>query len=111
MPGSENLVVRKFVPSLAKLSYNPVFATLLRASDLVPGKFFREFKRLSPNSMRARVGVGNRFFANRVRYTGQYLGINVDKNMVDWCNKNFDARFEFVLSSPTEVQQMLVATR
>jgi SAM-dependent methyltransferase len=146
MAKSANLLLRKFVPSLAKLSYNPVFATLLRVSDIVPGKFFREFKRLPPNHMRVRVGVGNQLFANQVRYltagygmwmfamskgyvsfdsaiveigcgigrrthimrdyhfegvtyTGNYLGIDVDKDMIDWCKKNFDERFEFVLSS------------
>jgi SAM-dependent methyltransferase len=50
-------------------------------------------------------GIGRRTHIMRdfrfkdVQFTGNYLGIDVDKDMVDWCKKNFDDRFEFVLSS------------
>lgn len=146
MATSQNLILRKYVPSVAKLTYNPVFAALLSAPDIVPGKLFREFRKLPPNRMRARVGVGNRIFANQVmyllrgypmwmyalacgyvaldssiveigcgigrrshimrdfrfhdvRFTGKYLGIDIDPDMIAWCRANFDDRFEFALSS------------
>lgn len=65
---SVNLALRRFVPSVSKLTYNPAFAILLSLFDIVPGKLFQEFKKLPPNRMRARVGVGNRLFANQVMY-------------------------------------------
>ncbi len=35
-----------------------------------------------------------------LRYTGRYLGIDVDREMLDWCRAHFDApRFEFVQST------------
>jgi SAM-dependent methyltransferase len=145
-----NLALRRFVPSVAKLTYNPLFGALLSVADVVPGKLFREFGRLPPNRMRARVGVGNRIFTNQVmyllrgypmwmyalargyvdfdsdiveigcgigrrshvmrdfrfhdvRFTGSYLGIDIDPEMIAWCRANFDDRFEFALSShPSE---------
>ncbi len=34
------------------------------------------------------------------RYSGRYLGIDVDAQMIDWCKRHFDSeRFEFVLST------------
>ena len=148
MPTSFNLMLRRFVPSVARLTYNPVFSGLLAIPDVVPGIFFREFKKLPPNRMRVRVGVSNRIFANQVmyllrgyplwmyalscgyvdfkssiveigcgigrrthvmrdfrfhdvRFTGNYLGIDIDPKMIAWCKANFDERFEFVLSSHT----------
>lgn len=146
MATSKNLALRRFVPSIARFTYNPVFAGLLSISDFVPGIFFREFRKLPPNRMRVRVGVSNRIFANQVmyllrgyplwmyalsqgyvrfdssiveigcgigrrthvmrdfrfhnmRFTGKYLGIDIDPKMVEWCRANFDERFEFALSS------------
>jgi len=34
------------------------------------------------------------------RFTGKYVGVDIDAEMLDWCRRNFDAaRFEFVLSA------------
>lgn len=63
---SLNLAIRRFVPSVAKLTYNPLFGALLSVTDIVPGKVLRECGKLPRNRMRARVGVGNRIFANQV---------------------------------------------
>tara|TARA_R110002111_G_scaffold241912_3_gene303792 strand:- start:3149 stop:3829 length:681 start_codon:yes stop_codon:yes gene_type:complete len=32
-------------------------------------------------------------------YSGKYLGIDIDKEMIDWCEAHFDDRFEFALST------------
>lgn len=34
-----------------------------------------------------------------MRFSGQYLGIDIDADMIAWCRRNFDDRFEFALSS------------
>jgi len=60
--------LRRVVPSVAKLSYNPAFRALVDLWDLPPRLWFREFRRLPPNHLRIRIGVGNRIFANQVEY-------------------------------------------
>ncbi|HEX2192958.1 MAG TPA: class I SAM-dependent methyltransferase [Acidimicrobiales bacterium] len=139
--------LRRMVPSVARLTYNPAVKSLLAAADVLPRVWFKEFRDLPPNHLRVRVGVHNRLFANQVvylrrgisfwlwafgeqlcaldsdiveigcgcgrrphhlrdfkfqdrRYTGSYLGIDVDREMLEWCRANFDApRFEFVQST------------
>jgi SAM-dependent methyltransferase len=135
--------IRKFVPSLAKLSYNPAFKLLLDAPDLVANIFFPQFRGLPPNHLRVRIGVGNNLFNNQpwyfigakdfwffalnrslvnfdstivdigcgcgrfawhfrdydyngLRFRGKYIGIDIDKEMLDWCRRHFDSeRFGF----------------
>jgi SAM-dependent methyltransferase len=60
--------VRRLIPSAARLSYNPVFATAVNLLDTLPRLMFREFGDIPPNHLRIRVGVGNRILANQVAY-------------------------------------------
>jgi SAM-dependent methyltransferase len=124
-----------------------VFKFLVNATDL-PGKLvFPGFRKLPPNHMRIRVGVGNQLFNNQLKYlcepvnfwlaafdhrmidmnstivdigsgcgrtahflrdytntsekfTGTYIGVDIDEEMLAWCSANFDApRFRFRLST------------
>jgi SAM-dependent methyltransferase len=64
-------VLRKVIPSAAKLTYNPIFKHLVNAVDFVPRRIFREFSNIPPNHLRIRVGVGNRFLANHIFYLNE----------------------------------------
>jgi SAM-dependent methyltransferase len=136
-------LVRRVVPSLARLTYNPAFKLAVNAFDLIPRMMFPELATLPPNHLRIRIGVDNRIFGNGFsflawptafwthflqaglcrfdstivdigcgcgryarflrdyqyksqRFTGRYLGIDVDPEMLAWCRGHFDAeRFEF----------------
>jgi SAM-dependent methyltransferase len=140
-------LIRKLFPSTSKLTFNPLFKFLVDASDL-PGKLvFPGFRKLPPNHLRIRVGVGNEVFNNQLRYlvepnnfwiellaakridlnstiidigsgcgrtahilrdyssisdrfNGSYVGIDIDAEMIAWCNSHFDSRrFRFLLST------------
>jgi len=65
---STDRFIRRFVPSLAKISYNPVLKLLLDCPDTVANIFFPEFRGLPPNHLRVRVGVGNKIFSNQTWY-------------------------------------------
>jgi len=141
--------LRRFVPSLARLTSNPVCKIALDLCDALPRLAFRELAGIPPNHLRVRVGVGNRVFANQVAFlteatrfwthflhagycrldstivdigcgcgryavflrdyryksetfSGRYVGIDVDQEMLDWCTKHFDReRFEFHRSPHT----------
>jgi len=59
-------VYRKFVPSVARISYNPV---VKMAGNAIAGLLslpFTELRGLPPNHLRIRIGVGNRILANHV---------------------------------------------
>ena len=136
-------LVRRLVPSLAHLTYNPLFKYAVNACDVVPRLIFSELTTLPPNHLRIRIGADNRIFANGLsflvwpiafwthflqsglcrfdstivdigcgcgryarfmrdyryksqRFTGHYVGIDVDPEMLAWCRHHFDAeRFEF----------------
>ena len=138
---------RRIVPSTSLLSHNFAFKVLVNSSDWLPKLIWPEFRKLPPNHLRIRIGVGNRFFSNQtfylgaaegfwlyhmatgavtfsstivdigcgcgrfahhlrdVRYqdtpfTGKYIGVDIDEEMLDWCRRNFDAqRFEFLHST------------
>ena len=53
------------------------------------------------------IGVGCGRFAQYLRdydflgnrFTGAYIGIDIDQEMLDWCNQHFDSRFRFHLST------------
>ena len=60
--------IRKLVPSLARLTYNPAFKLLLDAPDFVGSLFFPQFRGLPPNHLRVRIGVGNNIFNNQPWY-------------------------------------------
>lgn len=61
-------LIRRIVPSVSKITYNPLVKLGLSMFDIVPRLTYREFRKLPPNYMRCRVGVGNRLFANQVIY-------------------------------------------
>jgi SAM-dependent methyltransferase len=136
-------LVRRVVPSLAHLTYNPLFKYAVNACDVVPRLIFSELTTLPPNHLRIRIGADNRIFANGLsflvwpitfwthflqsglcrfdstivdigcgcgryarfmrdyqyksqRFTGHYVGIDIDPEMLAWCHRHFDAeRFEF----------------
>lgn len=135
--------LRKFVPSVAALTYQPWFKIASRAFDVLPAMMFRELRGLPPNYMRIRIGAGNRLFSNQIMYlngaknfwyymfahgvvdttstvvdigcgcgryahhmrdyvfkdetfSGRYIGIDIDQEMLEWCRTHFDAeRFAF----------------
>ena len=125
---------------------NPLIGAFLNATDVLPRWYFPEFRKLPPNSLRVRVGVGGRLANNQsqflvkgmdlwvyllanglvklddniveigsgigrrtfwlrdfefhdIRYSGQYTGIDIDHEMVEWCNENYDSRFKFHCAS------------
>lgn len=134
---------RRIVPSTSLLSHNTFFKMLVNTGDLLPRLIWPEFRKLPPNHLRIRIGVGNRFFSNQTfylqvaesfwlhymgsgevkedsvivdigcgcgrfahhlrdyryqesRFTGRYIGIDIDPEMLDWCRNHFDAdRFQF----------------
>jgi SAM-dependent methyltransferase len=136
-------LVRKIIPSAARLTYNPIFKILVDSIDTLPRCMYEEFSKIPPNHMRIRVGVANRIFTNHVFYlneakdfwihalhsglcrldsrildigcgcgrfaqylrdyrfkretfSGKYIGIDIDEEMLQWCRRNFDSeRFEF----------------
>jgi len=144
---STDRFLRKFVPSVAKISYNPVLKFLLDACDIVPNLLIRDFRHLPPNHLRVRIGVSNNVIGNQPwyytgalsfwlycfsrgwvtmdstivdigcgcgkfayhfrdyefngsRFSGKYIGIDIDPEPLAWCRNHFDSeRFEFHLSS------------
>lgn len=68
--GGFDRIIRKFIPSLARLSYSPAFKLAVDAID-APLRFaIKDFRHLPPNHLRIRVGVGNRLFSNQPVYLG-----------------------------------------
>ena len=61
-------ILRRLVPSVARLTYNTWSRNLLDFMAAIPNVFFPEFKKLPPNHLRVRVGVGNRIFFNQVQH-------------------------------------------
>src|SRR5689334_12514775 len=61
-------LLRRVVPSGARLTYHPVFKIAAGVGDIIPPLLFREFRRLPPNHLRIRVGVENRLFANQLDF-------------------------------------------
>ncbi|MFL9828764.1 class I SAM-dependent methyltransferase [Rhodoplanes sp. SY1] len=140
-------LIRRLVPSLSKLTYNKGIKLALDFPDSMLKLAFPEFRKLPPNHMRVRVGVGNRLYNNHLmylndavffwmdalqsgwikmdstildigsgcgrsahvirdfssnlgRFCGKYIGVDIDKEMIQWCEANFDsARFRFHLST------------
>lgn len=59
-------LIRRYLPSTATLSRNPLFKIAGRLCDGVCSRFFPEFRELPPNHLRVRVGVRNKVFLNQV---------------------------------------------
>jgi SAM-dependent methyltransferase len=140
-------VIRRFVPSLSRLTYYSTVKLFLSFFDFPGRLMFSELRGIPPNYMRVRVGVSNRVFSNGIQYltaaqnfwmyciekkiidfdssiidvgcgcgrfahilrdcsflgsrfNGNYIGIDIDSELLDWCRKNFDSeRFSFVHST------------
>jgi SAM-dependent methyltransferase len=60
--------VRKFVPSVAKVTYNPVLKVVVDFPDRFFGLFFAGLRKLPPNHLRMRIGVSNHIFRNQAWY-------------------------------------------
>jgi SAM-dependent methyltransferase len=60
--------LRRLFPSTSKLTFNPLFRSVVNASDIVPRLIFPEYRNLPPNHLRIRVGVGNRIFNNQSHF-------------------------------------------
>jgi SAM-dependent methyltransferase len=61
-------ILRKFVPSVAKASYNPFLRVAGNAVAGVLCRPFPELRELPPNHLCIRTGVGNRVFNNHVNF-------------------------------------------
>jgi SAM-dependent methyltransferase len=61
-------VLRKFVPSVARLSYNPFFKIVGDAIASALARPFPELRELPPNHLCIRIGCGNRIFNNHVMF-------------------------------------------
>jgi len=141
-----NKSIRRLIPSLARATYNPFFKLFLDLFDLPARVFFKELRKIPPNHLRVRIGVGKSIFANQINYiegaknfwfhafanrlctpsstivdigcgcgryaqhlrdykfkshnfSGKYIGIDVDRDVLEWCRRHFDQeRFDFVHS-------------
>lgn len=60
--------LKRLFPSVIDLTHNPVGKLLLRSTDIIPKLIWREFRKLPPNHLRVRVGVGKRLFTNQIMY-------------------------------------------
>jgi len=135
-------LVRKIIPSTAKLSYNPVFRVIGNFISAIPSLLYPQFRGLPPNHLRVRIGVSNQVLFNQALhlqmgvgfwlswlssgyvfgtsdiveigcgcgriahhlrgdwFTGSYVGIDIDDEMLTWDDKNFPKnKFTFVRSS------------
>jgi hypothetical protein len=61
-------IIRKFVPSVAKASYNPFVKLAGNAIAGVLSRPFPELRELPPNYLRIRIGTGNRIFNNLINF-------------------------------------------
>lgn len=61
-------LLRKIVPSVARLSYNPAFKILGDAVARALARPFPELRELPPNHLCIRVGCGNRIFTSHVMF-------------------------------------------
>lgn len=61
-------ILRKFIPSLAKATYNPIVRNCIDLISAIPNIFFPDFKNLPPNHLRVRVGVGNKILFNQIQH-------------------------------------------
>ena len=61
-------IFRKLVPSVAKLSYNPVVKIAGNAIAWILALPFPDLRDLPPNHLRIRIGTGNRIFNGHVNF-------------------------------------------
>ncbi len=60
--------LRRIIPSLSLLTYKAPFKLLVNFLDIVPNMLCPQFRKLPPNHLRIRVGVGNNLFSNQLQY-------------------------------------------
>jgi SAM-dependent methyltransferase len=60
--------IRKVFPSASRLTYNSFFKLAVDGWDLLPKALVPWFRRLPPNHLRIRVGVGNDLLSNQDKY-------------------------------------------
>ena len=133
-------LLRRLVPSMPLLARRRLLVPIFELPDRLMRAFIPEFRRLPPNRLRLRVGVGNKVFFNQVRFLetgyqaatrlfaaglagvdsrmteigsgcgrlplalqglrdfrGQYVGLDVDAEMIEWCARNLaDAQYRFI---------------
>ena len=63
-----DLIFRRFVPSVAKISYNPFVKIAGNAIARVLARPFPELRDLPPNHLRIRIGTGNRIFNGHINF-------------------------------------------
>lgn len=136
--------LRKLSPSNALMSYNPVFKLVGNVVSDILGFPFPQFRKLPPNHLRVRVGVGTQLVNNHAHhleigshfwlecfakgyltaaadiveigcgcgriathlnadyFSGTYLGIDIDPEMIEYCRSHFpSSQFTFALSPHT----------
>lgn len=75
---SLNRYIRTFVPSAARLSYNPIFRVFGDLLSSIPSLIYPEFRNLPPNHLRVRVGVNNQVLFNQVYHLTLAAGFWMD---------------------------------
>jgi SAM-dependent methyltransferase len=79
--------VRRFVPSLAPLTFNPLAKIAFNAADGLPRLMFPAFRRLPPNHLRVRVGVDSQIFHNQLKFFYSF-GFWLFAFSERWCRLN-----------------------
>ncbi len=87
---SLNLRVRRYVPSISRLTYVPMVRFVLDLLDIVPRLVYREFRALPPNHLRVRVGVSNRIFANQALHMTRGAALWMYWFASGWCGLDSD---------------------
>lgn len=81
-------VARRFVPSIAKVTYNPALKLVVDLPDKLFGLFFADLRRLPPNHLRMRIGVGNNIFRNQAWYMNAAKDFWFFAMSQSWVNMN-----------------------
>jgi SAM-dependent methyltransferase len=82
--------VRKLIPSVGKVSYNPLVKMVGNAIASALSLPFPELKELPPNHLRIRIGVGNRILANHVHFLEMGSGAWLDFLARQLCTASSD---------------------
>ena len=82
--------MRRLVPSVGKISYNPFVKAIGNAIASALSLPFPELKELPPNHLRIRIGVGNRLLANHIHFLEMGNGVWLDFLARQLCSANSD---------------------
>lgn len=80
--------IRSVFPSISYLTYNPVFKAIVNSVSWLYGRTSRLYRRLPPNHLRIRVGVGNDLFFNHPRYLTTSYGFWLEAFSKQWVTLN-----------------------